>query len=93
METNGVLEWGAFPLFPYSITPSRIRGGGWGLVVFPVFKTAWGAVDPVLGGFDSHTLPPSLRLPIQGVGGSGHCPLRGDEMGGPPIARFIGVRV
>ena len=39
-----------------------LHGGGWGLVVFPVFKTAWGAVDPVLGGFDSHTLPPFIHL-------------------------------
>ena len=42
----------------HAIPPTQFYGGGWGLVVFPVFKIAWGAVDPVLGGFDSHTLPP-----------------------------------
>ena len=50
----------------------RRRGGGSGLVARQGFKPSWEAVDPVSGGFDSHTLPPLRRLsrPVDGTGGT-----------------------
>jgi hypothetical protein len=45
-------------------------GSAWGPVILPVFKTGARQVRPVVGAFDSHTLPPNLNPPTHGQSGS-----------------------